>query len=97
MPAEGLQRLPSDYRQMPAPPPQKADEASPAPEESAEKPTPHDQDEQHLLHSEADAAGKAQVLFQPHSPVAPVLTIPPAIERQPPVSPWPASLHPASP
>src|SRR3546814_16318156 len=60
MPAEGLQRLPSDYRQMPAPPPQKADEASPAPEESAAKPTPQDQADQPRMPPEADQAAKAQ-------------------------------------
>src|SRR3546814_1242252 len=91
MPAEGLQRLPSDYRQMPAPPPQKADEASPAPEESAEKPTPQDQAEQQRLQSEADAAAKAQVLFQTNSLVAPVATSPPVIWGTP-----PASLRPRS-
>ena len=75
MPAEGLQQLPSDYRQMPAPPPQKPDEALPAPEESAEKPTPQDQAaraEQQRLQTEADAAAKAQVLFQTSRTTVPV-------------------------
>ena len=67
MPAEGLQQLPSDYRQMPTPSPQKPDEAPAAHEEAAEQPTPQDQaarTEQQRLQTEADAAAKAQVLFQ---------------------------------
>ncbi|MFT4197049.1 MAG: TrbI/VirB10 family protein [Pseudoxanthomonas sp.] len=81
MPAEGLQRLPSDYRQVPAPP-QKADEAAPAPEEPAEKTTPQDQAaraEQQRLQSEAEAAAKAQVLFQTSRPVAPAALSAPAV------------------
>src|SRR3546814_18947334 len=76
MPAEGLQRLPSDYRQMPAPPPQKADEASPAPEESAEQPQPQDQAEQHRVQTEADAAAKAQGQVQTNRLVTPGATYP---------------------
>lgn len=94
MPAEGLQRLPSDYRHVPAPPPQKADEASPAPEEPAEKPTPQDQAvraEQQRLQSEAEAAAKAQVLFQTSRLAASVAPSSPAFENAPPTSPQPAS------
>lgn len=94
MPAEGLQRLPSDYRQVPASPaPQKTDEAVPAPEEPAEKPTPQDQAaraEQQRLQSEAEAAAKAQVLFQTSRPAAPaalsaptVANVSPALPNQP--------------
>ena len=75
MPAEGLQQLPSDYRQMLAPPQQKPDETPPAPEEGAEKPTPQDQAakaEQQRFQTEADAAAKAQVLFQTSRAAVPV-------------------------
>ncbi|MBL8256004.1 MAG: TrbI/VirB10 family protein [Pseudoxanthomonas mexicana] len=90
MPAEGLQRLPSDYRHVPAPPPQKADEASPGPEEPAEKPTPQDQAvraEQQRLQSEAEMAAKAQVLFQTSRPVAPSALSAPAVADASPASP----------
>lgn len=90
MPAEGLQRLPSDYRHVPAPPPQKSDEASPAPEEPAEKPTPQDQAvraEQQRLQSEAEAAAKAQVLFQTSRLVAPAALSAPTVADASPASP----------
>lgn len=95
MPAEGLQRLPSDYRHVPAPPPpQKSDEASPAPEEPSEKPTPKDQAvraEQQRLQSEAEAAAKAQVLFQTSRPAAPAALSASTVTDAPPVSPQPPS------
>src|SRR3546814_13115123 len=65
MPAAGLQRLPSDYRQMPAPPPQTADDASPAPEESAEHPPPQAQAAQHRLPSTPAPPPKPPRLFPP--------------------------------
>lgn len=89
MPAEGLQRLPSDYQQMPAPAMQKSDEA-PAALEKPEKPMPQDQAvraEQQRLQSEAEAAAKAQVLFQTSRLAAPVALSPPAIGNAPSTSP----------
>ena len=95
MPAEGLQRLPSDYRQVPpSPPPQKTDEAAPAPEEPAEKSTLQDQAaraEQQRLQSEAEAAAKAQVLFQTSRLAASVAPSSPVIGNAPPGSPPPPS------
>lgn len=95
IPAEGLQRLPSDYRQVPAPPPQKAGEAPPAPEEAVEKPRPQDQAarvEEQRSRSEAEAAAKAQVLFQRGRLAASVVPpASPAVGNAPPGSPQPPS------
>ena len=65
-PAEGLQSLPSDYRQvpMPAPPEPDEDAAVPAEDIDGPPPDPQAQAEQQRLQSEADTAAKAQVFFQ---------------------------------
>lgn len=66
-PAEGLQQLPSDYRQvpMPAPAPLEDDTATSAEQvDDRNAPDPVTDAEQQRLQSEADAAAKAQVFFQ---------------------------------
>lgn len=66
-PAEGLQTLPSDYRQVPMPAPARTDNETAPPAEGIETAGALDQAaraEQQRLQSEADAAAKAQVFFQ---------------------------------
>ncbi len=66
-PAEGLQTLPSDYRQVPMQAPQPAEESDPASGEQIDDVKRPDQAvhaEQQRLRSEAEAAAKAQVFFQ---------------------------------
>jgi type IV secretory pathway VirB10-like protein len=81
-PAEGLQQLPSDYRQVPMPAAAPLEDAATTPAEQVDDrnaPDPVTDAEQQRLQSEADAAAKAQVFFQtrqagstsaPPSPVA---------------------------
>ncbi|WP_368565952.1 TrbI/VirB10 family protein [Pseudoxanthomonas sp. UTMC 1351] len=64
-PAEGLQTLPSDYRQVPTP--ARGDDEDVAPIEGGDKADALEQParaEQQRLQAEADAVAKAQVLFQ---------------------------------
>lgn len=65
-PAEGLQALPSDYRQVPAPVPAEVKPlpAKAAAGEKAEEPDPAADAEQQRLRSEADAAAKAELIFR---------------------------------
>lgn len=73
-PAEGLQTLPSDYRQVPMPPPTNDDNEGAAPIEKVEETGALDQAaraEQQRLQTEADAAAKAQVFFQTGRPTSP--------------------------
>lgn len=81
-PAEGLQQLPSDYRQVQMPAAAPLEDAATTPAEQVDDrnaPDPVTDAEQQRLQSEADAAAKAQVFFQtrqagstgaPPSPVA---------------------------
>lgn len=74
-PAEGLQALPSDYRQVPMPAAPDHDTATPAEDiDVPDPPDPQVSAEQQRLQSEADTAAKAQVFFQTGratSPAAP--------------------------
>src|SRR3546814_4953634 len=73
-PAEGLQRLPSDYQKMPAPVTPSTEENPPAAGEHIDEPNPVDQAaraEQQRLQSEAEAAAQAQGLFRTGSAIAP--------------------------
>lgn len=66
-PAEGLQALPSDYRQVPMPAPARDEKDSAAPAGEVEDTGASDQAaraEQQRLQAETDAAAKAQVFFQ---------------------------------
>src|SRR3546814_13946350 len=66
-PAEGLQRLPSDYQKMPAPVTPSTEENPPAAGEHIDEPIPVAQAAraaQQRLQSEAEAAAQAQVLFR---------------------------------
>jgi len=74
-PAEGLQTLPSDYRQVPMPAASGPDEDTAAPAEDIDVSDPSDpqaQAEQQRLQSEADTAAKAQVFFQTGGATSPV-------------------------
>lgn len=73
MPAEGLQRLPSDYQQVP-PSSQTSEGTRTSPEATANPLASQDQAgraEQQRLQSEADAAAKAQVFFRTSRLAAP--------------------------
>lgn len=85
-PAEGLQQLPSDYRQMRAPAPSSTDDRSPAAGEKVNEAVPQDQAaraEQQRLQSEAEAAAKAQVLFRTGSVAPPAAAASPAVSEAP--------------
>src|SRR3546814_7718966 len=69
-PAEGLQRLPSDYQKMPAPVTPSTEENPPAAGEHIDEPIPVDQAARagkQRLQSEAEAAAQAPVLFRTRS------------------------------
>lgn len=90
-PAEGLQQLPSDYRQVPMPAPREDDTTTPAEQvEDGNAPDPAADAGRQRLQSEADAAAKAQVFFQTRqagSSGAPPL--PAAESADAPAVPWP--------
>lgn len=78
-PAEGLQALPSDYRQVPVPvaTEKQTDDSTKEINDDAEPPDQAARAEQQRLQSEADAAAKAQVLFQTGRAASPNAASPP--------------------